>query len=230
MADHVLRFDIEKAARLWQRILRTDTDRLFGKVYNARLLHRVESDIEIDIAQPGYVGLAYSGLVFLSMNPGNGSSNGLGEEDKRQYKALRQLRNAGPGHVTQVFQELNNILFEITPTWRIYKMLVRPILSPAGWDLSQIAYLTLLQWRTSKSSGLNRLYRICWNAHTREQLDLLKPKIIVVLGKGAWRTLHRYDYPADSRCIPRCIGDRRVSPEGKKAIETVCESLKAMRQ
>jgi hypothetical protein len=221
--------DIEEAARLWQAILRTDTGTLFGETYAPRLLNRPHGFDQI--AQPGYIGAEYSGrLVFVSMNPGNGV-DGLSEDDLEQYPALERLRDAGPHELVSVFQQLNNILAEITPHWKIYKKLVAPILSGAGIPVSQIAYLTLLQWRTEKSNGLRPLYDRCWKAHTQAQMDLLKPRMIILLGKSAGRAFRSYIDAASTsnvHIIPRGIGDAYVPQEGQMAIKgIVAELLKA---
>jgi len=218
--------DVETLAKLWQAILRTETVSLFGEEYASRLLSASWFD---QLAQPGYVGAEYSGrVVFVSMNPGNGDG-GLSADDQKQYPALIGLRDAAPNELVLAFQQLNTILAEITPHWRIYKQLVAPILSRANIPVSQIAWLTLLQWRTKPKVGLRPLYDRCWSAHTKAQIDLLKPEMTILLGKGAGRVFSSYvgsDFKI--RTIPRTIGNRSVPPEGRDAIELVtAELLKA---
>ena len=216
--------DIDKAAKLWQAILQTDTGELFGEKYARHLLNRPRGFDQI--AQPGYIGAEYSGrLVFVSMNPGNGV-DGLSKDDREQYPALQRLRDAGPDELVPAFQQLNNILAEITPHWKIYQKLVAPILCRARVSVSQIAYLTLLQWRTTKSSGLRPLYNRCWKAHTQAQMALLKPKTIVLLGKSAGRAFGSYlDSDAEFHIIPRGIGDSFVPREGLESMERIISEL-----
>ena len=160
------------------------------------------------------------------MNPGNGSKGGRGESDRAQYEVLEQLRFANSNELVPSFQKLNTLLARITPEWRIYGKLVEPILKDAGIGVSQIAYLTLLQWRTSGSHSLRPLYNICWDAHTREQLDLLNPRFVVVLGKGASEVFGKYKYGAPHDFIPRSRGDYRVTADGQEAIERISRKLK----
>jgi hypothetical protein len=66
-------------AALWQRILRTDPKKLFGKH------HKSIRDYNEDdwIAQPGYVGSQYSvgGLVFVAANPGGQKRENIGSAE-----------------------------------------------------------------------------------------------------------------------------------------------------
>jgi hypothetical protein len=216
--------DIEKAAQLWQAILQTDTGDLFGEKYARHLLNRPHGFDQI--AQPGYIGTEYSGrLVFVSMNPGNGGG-GLSADDQKQYPALTRLRDAAPDELVPAFLQLSTILAEITPHWRIYKMLVEPILSRANIPVTQIAWLTLLQWRTEPKVELRPLYDRCWNTHTKAQIDLLKPKMTILLGKGAGRVFGSYVGSGFKiHTIRRSIGDRSVPPEGREAIERITSEL-----
>ena len=138
------------------------------------------------------------------------------------------MRDARREELLAAFQDLNTTLAKIMPTWRIYRKLVEPILIGAGKSISQIAYLTLLQWRTTERTGLRPLYDICWTAHTKEQLQVLKPEMVVVLGKAAAQVYASFNYPSSYDFIPRRIGDRTVGPEGMMAIQRICERLTSM--
>jgi uracil-DNA glycosylase len=103
-----------------------------------------------------------------------------------------------------------------------------PILCEAGIQITEIAYVTLLQWRTKPKKGLGPLYRACWDAHTKAQIVLLKPEMIVVLGKAAGRFLESF-MKADTRIriVRRGIGDSHVPPEGKKAMTRIISELQS---
>ena len=59
------------------------------------------------------------------------------------------------------------------------------VLRAAGVGFSQLAYVSLLKWRTTARSGLARLYALSWDHHTREQLELLAPSRVIAIGSDA---------------------------------------------
>lgn len=207
------------AALLWREILRRDPKALFGNQAD-QLLDRNWGD---RIPQPGYVGREYrrGGLVFVSMNPGGGPNQGLGENNLRQYRVLKDLRESSPTRALAVFRELNDLLAEIMPKWKIYENFVLPVIQPARLTFSRVAYLNLLKWRTKKSSRLARLYDLSWRDHTQAQFDLLKPNIVVAIGVNAGKAFARH-HPNEVHfdVIPRVIGNN-VGQPGREAIARI---------
>jgi hypothetical protein len=84
-------------AKLWQSILRTDPNRLFGPDTDILMDRPNTGD---DLPQPGFVGPLYrpGGVLFLGNNPGNGPSdpNDLDNLEIRHIRALRDLKDATP--------------------------------------------------------------------------------------------------------------------------------------
>src|SRR5262245_51728365 len=95
-------------AALWQRILRTDATKLFGKHYKSIRDYNKDDWI----AQPGYVGFQYrvGGLVFVAVNPGGQKREDIGSADSKQYKLLKRLKDAGPKFRVAAFESLNRDL------------------------------------------------------------------------------------------------------------------------
>lgn len=217
--------DILQIARLWQRILNTDREALFGTQFN-RLRNQNLGDA---IAQPGYVGERYdqTRIMFVGMNPGVGPQEGLGPENLRQFEALQNLREAEEDNLVAAFIELTNVLTTIMPTWRIFQNFVEPILNCANLDFTEVAYLNLLKWRTERrNKSFNSLYDISWNAHTREQIEVLSPRIVIAIGISAGRAFRRHhvaDIHVDE--IRRVFNN--VGPSGREAIARICEWLRA---
>ena len=200
----------------WHETLRLDPEAIFGAEAK-RLLNRNWGD---RIPQPGYVGFNYrpGGLVFVSMNPGGGPLEGLGEEDLSMYEALKRLRDCNTGQVTKSFAALSHLLHSVMQTWKIHKVFVAPVLESSRNDFSNVAYLNLLKWRTKKSSNLRNLYKLSWNNHTKKQVELLQPSDVVAIGADAGREFRRY-YTNDIQfqSIPRVIGNNIGQP-GRDAL------------
>jgi hypothetical protein len=169
------------------------------------------------------MGLRYrpGGLLFVSMNPGAGTKDGLSADDQRQYAALQRLRDADEAAALAEFDELTQVLADIMPGWKIHQNFVAPVLRAAGLDFSDVAYVNLLKWRTTASSGLARLYALSWDHHTRDQLELLAPNRVIAIGSDAGRAFQRhYAGAVDFDFIPRIIGNN-VGPAGRAALARI---------
>jgi hypothetical protein len=156
--------------------------------------------------------------MFVGMNPGGGPQEGLGRENLMQYEVLQNLREAEEDNLVAAFIELTNVLTAIMPTLRIFENFVRPILNCANLDFSQVAYLNLLKWRTKSSKRLARLYEVSWNAHTRKQIELLSPRIVIAIGVSAGCAFQRHDVAnLHFDEIPRVVGNN-IGPRGREAL------------
>ena len=113
------------------------------------------------------------------------------------------------------FDELTQVLADIMPGWKIHQNFVAPVLQAAALDFHQVAYVNLLKWRTTASSGLARLYEISWQHHTREQVELLAPSRVIAIGSDAGRAFQRHSRgPVDFDFIPRHWQQRGASGPG----------------
>ena len=103
--------DRSELAQLWQSILRTDPDRLFG--WDAeRLAERPGSGDELP--QPGFVGPSYrpGGVLFLGNNPGKGTLP-FDALEEQHVRALRNLEAADPDSLSGSFGTLLESLMQI---------------------------------------------------------------------------------------------------------------------
>jgi len=137
------------------------------------------------------------------------------------YAALQRLRDCNTAQASKSFAGLSGLLHEVMQTWKIYKVFVAPVLEYSGNEFSNTAYLNLLKWRTQKSSGLRTLYKLSWENHTRQQLELLQPSVVVAIGTDAGREFRRY-YTNDIQfqAIPRVIGNNIGQP-GREALAEI---------
>jgi hypothetical protein len=97
------------------------------------------------------------------------------------------LRDEGESAASVAFDELMDVPTLIMPRRQIRAKFVEPVLHAWGLDLSQVGYLNLLKWRTKGDYGIRRLYRLSWNDHTRDQLDLLEPGSLIAIWQGCGR-------------------------------------------
>ena len=209
-------------ALLWRRILNTDPKHVFSAAEYQRLMRRHSGDI---LAQPGYVGANFQpgGIVFVAMNPGNGG-DGRGDEDLRMYQSLEALRDVPESGASAAFDKLTAALAEIMPTWKIFANFVAPILPCKDLRIGDVAYVNLLKWRTDSSERLEVLFRRSWEAHTREQLRLLRPGRVIAIQRGAGRPFVRLDAGATRiDIIPGVIGGN-IGPSGREVIARICAS------
>ncbi len=212
-------------AELWQKILRTDPKRLFGK------RHTVIRDYNEDdwIAQPGYVGAQYpiGGLAFVAANPGGQKRDDIGGEDTEQYRLLKRLRSAASARRIKAFDELNRDLARSMKKWRIYERYVAALLEGLPISFSHVAFLNLVKWRTTGETLPRSLLEISWRTHTRDQLELLQPSLVISLGKSRAGPFIDEHYAAIRNItIPRTRGDLGLSDKSKAAIKSAREYLR----
>ncbi len=168
--------DRTELAQLWQSVLGTDPNRLFGRDAE-NLMQR--SDSGDDLPQPGLVGPSYraGGVSFLGNYPGN-ATTALSTLERQHVRALRDLKDATPDRLQGSFEALMESLVPIMSEWGLVQKYVRPIV-----DLDSIAYLNLFKWRSRREPPA-RMYHQSWREHTGKQYRLLRPKFVVALGTG----------------------------------------------
>ncbi len=205
-----------KLAYEWHRILNTDRKTLFGPA--VRLLNN--RNYGDRLAQPGFVGPRYQpgGVLFVGMNPGGGPSKGICELDRKQYALLKHLKDAPPAQRVAAFDTLTADQSSIMSQGRLFKNYVLPMLDGTGLDLGSVSYLNILKWRTVPGASLGRLYTLSWQAHTKRQLELLSPRVVIALGAslGNWLAAKL----PDVQTIPRIRGDN-ISKDGKIAVNAM---------
>jgi hypothetical protein len=222
--------DRDQLATQWQEILKLSnrTQEVFGS--NASLLQ--DRHDEDRLPHPGFVGPLYrsGGVLFLGMNPGSGG-DGHDPDELPHYQLLRQLRESTPAIRRDSFE----LLMKYDETWypkiRIMRTVVGPVLQGAGIGFASIAYMNVLKWRTSTSSGLGPLYIRSLELHTMAQLGELDPGVIAVLGATVAGCLGRLDafqslYGARCVTIPRTRGDFRLDEAGREGVDKVLERIR----
>lgn len=215
-------------SELWCRIVRMAPDEIFGPL-SRLLLHRHAGDL---LAQPGFVGPQFElgNLVLLGMNPGAGDNKGLSSLDQHRYRILKRLRDASsPAEELSAFDDLVEDYLNAFPHREFYTNYIDPILSGSGITIEEVAVLNLLKWRTEEKIDndlLKELYERSWKHHTRPQIDLLRPGMVVVLGSDAASNFRRLYLREFCYEVPRVIGNN-IDDRGRAAVE---ECVRALRQ
>jgi hypothetical protein len=137
-----------------------------------------------NVPQPGYIGSRYrkSRVLLVGQNPGAPKS--LAEPEDRLYTAaLRALRDEP---TEQRYKELSAVLRTFIPQWHVHNNYFP--LAESGLTLEDIAYCNAVRCRTLSNAAPNdKLARKCIDSHFVRWLDLLSPKVVVFVGKWAWR-------------------------------------------
>jgi uracil-DNA glycosylase len=143
---------------------------------------KIQRDELENIPQPGFVGKSYwnNRVLLIGQNPGVAPDR-FYERDQRYTKALRDFEEEGS---LSAYQRLYDELMEFVPDWPVQKNYFP--LAECGFDLHDIAYCNRVRCRTSNNTcPAQRLVRNCSN-HLLEIVDVLKPRVIVFIGKWAY--------------------------------------------
>lgn len=158
-----------------------------------------------NLPQPGYVGPCYgeSRLLLVGQNPGKRFPR-LAQQDRQYMKALRSVRDQ-PSAVT--YDDLMQILRVFIRDWPIHGSYFP--LAECGLELEQIAYCNIVRCRTdhNKQPGV-KITRTCMTVHFERWLNLLRPRVVVFIGKWAFDQGARV---VESRRTPTAFIDRQRS-------------------
>ncbi len=142
--------------------------------------------------QPGFIGKGYfkstCRILVMGINPGSGK--GYEDRDEVLFDAILQLADAPNA---KHFKSLMSIYSVQAPHWGIFSR--RGILRRLALTFENIAYLNVLQVNAEVNCTDKRLdpvYRYAISKFTSSQLKLLKPDIVLILGKHGEKMLDEY--------------------------------------
>lgn len=194
----------------------------------AKLMPITQTD-DASTAAPGWVGPSWKagGTVLMAINPGGGGDNyRLNSADEQLYGLIRRFKFASPVERKEALLALSDAWVKIQMTHNIYRI-IRPILEALSADNDDVAFLNVLPFRTRNDApaGSANLRR-AWDVATRHQVEALKPKRIIALGRKAFDALtaagatRQYDVIY----IKRAIGDSYITLEAQATIQALRES------
>lgn len=145
-----------------------------------------------NVPQPGFVGVRFPKMRVLlaGRNPGHGiGSKAIADQqyaaaDQQYIAALRRVRD----EVTvESFEHLREILRDFIPKTDFYGN-YSPLLRESGLELDDIAYCNVVRCRTAGNAQPSApMASQCTKAHFGHWLDLLRPRVVVFIGKWAWK-------------------------------------------
>jgi hypothetical protein len=221
--NHDLDFNAA-ASELWRRIVNVPNSAVFGDSHPDMRMKGNDFD---QMPQPGFVGRSYrpGGLLLIGKNPGNDRVKGImSDPDQTQYVLLKGLKESSGGELAvKAFEDLMTALsVSVMPEWAIFKNVVRPLLDGLGLSLDQISYSNMMKFHTKSNEFSKLLFERSWEI-TSEQIRLLDPSVIVVLGISTSDQFAKY-YRDSARVykIARGIGDVYLPAAGAEHISKIC--------
>jgi uracil-DNA glycosylase len=149
-------------------------------------------DSEENIPQPGFVGKDYDTkrVLMVGQNPAITKSDSALDADRPYTAELRKLRDSP---TTNNLRSLLTVARGFMPSWRVHQDYFP--LRECGLTLDQLAYTNIVRCRTArfnlKTQKLEdtppnrRVAAQCASLHFTHWVDLLKPRVIIFLGKYA---------------------------------------------
>jgi hypothetical protein len=131
-----------------------------------------------------YIGIRYRGLVIIGANPGIATTPDQKTNDERMFA----LQNALAAGNDQAFVDLMKFIPESMLGWR--QLVNERDRSYLQYDIEEVAYVNLVKCSTNKlSSDVHSLFigtaksipQRCWDTHTRDILQFLKPRVVIAL-------------------------------------------------
>lgn len=172
-------------------------------------------DSEENIPQPGFVGRDYDTkrVLMVGQNPAITKSDAALASDRPYTAELRKLRDFT---TEKNLRSLLKVARGFMPGWRVHQDYFP--LKECGLTLDQLAYTNIVRCRTARFNPKKKkledtppnrcVAEQCTTLHFTQWVDLLKPSVIIFLGKYA------YDYgksAATERKIPFDFLDRERS-------------------
>lgn len=153
-----------------------------SKAGDAKILR----DNSFNVPQPGYVGSRYKtgGVLLVGQNPGC-CPESKRERDHIYADALKRVRDIPS---LENYESLKDLLKEYIETWPVHSSYFP--LEECGMSLSEIAYFNLVRCRTHDNAPPSRgMIKNCLDRHLTEWLDILRPRVVVCVGKWAYDQL-----------------------------------------
>ena len=192
------------------RVSQCDRLKMYGRRDYEKRIHRIRPEdapgapVQGSGAETppdiGFVGQDYRGLLIIGMNPGRGLRRGPNEQDYfAEVVRFSKARNKQSAlRIGRRVLDEEHRSTEVDP-WPLYRRFILPLLARArtglgSLDVSNIARLNIARSKTVDDSVklTPRMAGICFNAHTSEQIALLRPKVIVCRYKEAYDWLSEW--------------------------------------
>lgn len=151
---------------------------------------------------PDFVGKNYRGLLIIGANPGIANNQSHNANDKIMFSLQENLAN----NDTDAYNDLISHLPQSMIHWK--QIVSSKHKNYLGFDVDEIAYIDLVKCATKSignsqsdvianfrkiANGLD-IPSLCWNLHTKEIINFLKPTHIIFLWKPIEKNLRKLGY------------------------------------
>lgn len=182
-------------------------------------------------AAPGWVGPQWGGgTLMIGINPGGGGDNyRRNPTDEELYKLLRAFRDSASAEdQILAFGQLSAAWTRIQKSHNIWRVIGK-ILDATGEVEQEVGFMNVLPFRTrmDKAPTSKDLQR-AWDKVALRQIEALRPRRIIALGKKAWDVMARRNLPTDSELIlfKRGIGDSYIPQESQQVLQKLARERK----
>jgi hypothetical protein len=174
---------LDNFVRVGQEILSCD----WAARYGPGIARVAPSPPGIGYAQPGFLGRDYRGLVFVGQNPGAGA---LRADAHQLWK--RVFRDWHEQGTVAAYSEAFRFWRDDLNAWPVWTQWIKPILERLSLTEDHIGYLNLCKNATTNNTPPTaHMYRSDW-AWTRQQLELLQPRVVVAGGVAVDKRLNTH--------------------------------------
>jgi len=180
-----------------------------------------------NVPQPGYIGSRYSttGLMLVGQNPGVPNLSSLAKADLPYTQALRALRDSP---TKENYDGLQSVLRTFIPSWPVHGAYFP--LAECGLELDDIAYCNVVRCRTQANAPPGRLLtQNCLTEHFERWLSLLKPNVVIFIGKWAHdrasASVSRFGIPSDFMNRQRSLASAERMANRERVVRLVRASV-----
>jgi len=166
------------------------------------------------------------GIVIMAINPAGGGDNDTRiPSDHELYKSMHEFKEAAVGEILDKFEALNKAALESEQSWGGLTKYINAVLEATDRKNNHV-YMNAVPYRVrgDKASDIPRdAFSKAYDKIVSNQLEALKPRAIIVLGKTTDKVLGRYyrDKAPAYYVIPGTRGWTFITDEAKEAIEGI---------
>jgi len=176
----------KKVAKVFYECVQNERSEIFGNEDPLPLNKKHDAMVMF----PGLVTQEYvpgKGVLIMAFNPAGGGDNDSPiPSDHALYKAMYEFKAAKAAEVYEKFEKLNNAAFVSEKSWNGLSKHIYAILQATD-ATNNHAYINAIPYRIRGDKSKNLLREYFLNSFEKvvsKQLEILRPAVTVVLGKG----------------------------------------------
>ena len=195
-------------------------------IFSGDALTPITAVEDANTAAPGWVGDDWrQGTLLIGINPGGGGDNyRRNATDDQLYRLLREFRDAEGANLASAFSELSTVWRSVQRTHNISRV-ISAVLEATGETDREVGFINVVPFRTRMDKLPSRVeVARAWALAAKPQIEALKPKRIICLGKKAWDVLSRFTEVEHKLVLmKRAIGDSYIPPEAQETLRELAK-------